>query len=405
LILEQNDPGPSFLASALRSRIASGRIFAIFPLPALYAMVCGLLLIFIVHYFYHARGYGRAFWVALFLLGSFNLVLTQSFGGVLFFTIGILFYLFASRIFQLKYLAPLLMVLTLMIFMVTATRFSEARELQPLKLRFANWLQAGRVIAAAPLLGVGLGNYETTVPAYVHPGEPASIYAHNFFLQAAAETGLPLFILLAFVCFFFIKKNLVGFLRPENALFASACVLILFFNFFDVGSYFIAAGISFAIASSQLFTFASARSWQRYLWPAVIFTGILLVNEAGADRQKAADLYLSRGEYDQADLYYRQSLRLNPYSYRALLGRAAIAHERHDDPRTEKALRRVLAIYPEYAYANYLYSQILFRKGAYLTTLAHAQKAVAANRGNAQYQEWHEFIKSNFKKQLETSGN
>ena len=204
------------------------------------------------HYFLRSRRRPRFFWALLLLLGVANLFLTQSFGGILFFTIGALFYLFAAGIFQVKYLAPLLMVLALVFFLVTALRFSEARQLAPAKLRFVNWLQAGRVLAAAPLLGVGLGNYEAAVPAQVYPGEPASIYAHNFFLQLAAETGIPLFVLLLVVSLPFIKKNLAGLLRRENALFAAASILILFFCFFDVGIYFFAAGISLAVVASQV---------------------------------------------------------------------------------------------------------------------------------------------------------
>jgi len=406
LILSQAGTDPSFYSQAVRIRVASGRVFAIFPLPTLYAMVCGLLLIFIVHYFYHAGGGGeRIFWAALFLLGGFNLVLTQSFGGVLFFTAGILFYLFASRIFKIKYLAPLLMVLALMLFLVTALRFSEARELAPARLRFANWLQAGRVLASSPLLGVGLGNYETSVSAHISPGEPASIYAHNFFLQLAAESGLPMFILLVFFSWFFLKKSLAGFLCRENALFASACVLIMFFNIFDVGNFFFAAGASFAIALSQSIPVAAARPGRGHLWPAFILAGLLLVNEAGANLQKTADLWLSRRDYDQADRYYRQALRLNPSSYRALMGRAAIAHIRRDDAGTEKALKKVLAVYPGYGYANYLYSRVLHGKGVFLTALAYAQRAAAANRKNAEYGKWYEFIQDNFTSQLKISGD
>ena len=96
LILEQVGTGPSFHAQAIRTRIASGRIFAIFPLPTLYAMVCGLLLIFIIHYFFHASGGRRLFWGLLFLLGAVNLVLTQSFGGI-FFSRSALCFIFSFR--------------------------------------------------------------------------------------------------------------------------------------------------------------------------------------------------------------------------------------------------------------------------------------------------------------------
>jgi hypothetical protein len=65
----------------------------------------------------------------------------------------------------------------------------------------------------------------------------------------------------------------------------------------------------------------------------------------------------------------------------------------------------VLAVYPGYAYANYLYSRVLYGKGAFLTALAYAQRAAAANRKNAEYGKWHEFIQDNFTSQLKISGD
>ena len=394
-ILGQKGWDQSFYSQGLRARVASGRIFAIFPLPTLYAMICGLLLIFIIHYFFKARGWRRVYWFSLLLLGGCNLFLTQSFGGIIFFAVGVLFYLFVSGVFKIKYFAPLLMVLALFFFLVIALRFSEARKLQPLKLRFANWLQAGRVIAEAPLLGVGLGNYETAVPAYVHRGEPASIYAHNFFLQMAAEIGIPWLLFIFVLVMPWIKKNFKRFLQREHALFTALCILIFFFNLFDVGNYFFAAGLFFAIAFSQVFAF-DVQPRRSYLWPTVILAVVLLVNEISVDRQKTADLMFSRREYIQAQRYYLQALRINPFSYRALLGRAAIFQKANDLAGAERIYRKILAIYPGQAYANYMFSQAAYRRGAYLTALVHAQQAVSGNRKNAEYQRWHEFIKTNF---------
>jgi O-antigen ligase len=404
LILAQAGTDQSFFAQAMRKRIASGRIFAIFPLPTLYAMVCGLLLICIIHYFFAAIGRRKIFWIVLFLLGGFNLFLTQSFGGIIFFTVGVLFYLFVSGIFKIKYLAPLLMVIALLFFMVTAMRFSEARELKPAKLRFDNWLQAGRVIVAAPLLGAGLGNYETTVPAYVYPGEPVSIYAHNFFLQMAAEIGIPWLLLILLLVIPWIRKNSRKILQRDNALFTSLCILILFFNFFDVGNYFFAAGIGFAVAFSQVFVFAGQTRWG-YLWPALILAAVLLVNELSVDRQKTADLWLIRGEHGKAEHNYLQALRINPWSYRALLGRAAIAQKNDDAVEAEKIYKKILAIYPGQAYANYMVSQAVYRRGAYLTAMVYARRAALANKISEEYQRWYEFIKNNFTQQLKISGN
>ena len=54
--------------------------------------------------------------------------------------------------------------------------------------RVKNWEQAAAVVQDYPLLGIGLGNYAS----YMDPvsGERSSIYAHNTFLDIAAETGV-----------------------------------------------------------------------------------------------------------------------------------------------------------------------------------------------------------------------
>ncbi len=404
MILAAAAPERSPYLETLRGRVASGRIFAIFSLPTLYAMVCGLLLIFIIHYLCRAHGPIRFFWVLLLLLGGINLVLTQSFGGILFFVAGILYYLFASRIFKIKHLAPLLMILALVFFLVTALRFAEARELAPARLRFSNWLQAGRVLASAPILGVGLGNYEATVPAHVHPGEPASIYAHNFFLQLAAETGLPMFIMLLVLAFFLLRGKLVNLARPENSLFAAAGILILLFNLFDVGNYFFASGLAFAVVFSQLLA-NNEKARPRYFILAVLAAAALLVNEVSAGRQKAGDLWLGRQDILQASSQYRRALELNPFAYRAWLGLAHGAWRQNDLPGAEKALERVLAIHPQQPYANYLRSLTAQRCGAYLTMLAHSRLAARLDRKNREYQRWHEFIHENIAGQSAPAGN
>ncbi len=403
-ILSQAGTGPSFYTQTLRARVASGRIFAIFPLPTLYAMVCGLLLIFIIHYFFRAGSWRRFFWFLLFVLGCFNLVLTQSFGGIIFFTLALFFYLFISGIFKIRYLAPLGMFLFLVFFIVVAMRFPEARELAPARLRFSNWQQAGRVIAAAPLWGVGLGNYETAVPAHVRSGEPASVYAHNFILQLAAESGIPLLLLLLVITLPFLWQNRAGFLDPRNALFASACILILLFNIFDVGNYFFAAGISFAIVFSQLFV-RPGRVRPGLIAALALLAGLLLVNEASSSQQRTADLWLGWQDPVQAGTHYRRALELNPYAYRSWLGLAHIAWQKKDFPEAERILKRVLHIFPGQPYANFLLSQAAQRRGAYLTALALSRQAAAADKQNKKYQRWHEFIQANFAKQLALPGS
>jgi putative inorganic carbon (HCO3(-)) transporter len=57
--------------------------------------------------------------------------------------------------------------------------------------RLAHWEAALRMLSDRPLLGVGIGNYVPTYPAYAVPGwkDPLG-HAHNQYLNVAAETGL-----------------------------------------------------------------------------------------------------------------------------------------------------------------------------------------------------------------------
>jgi O-antigen ligase len=54
--------------------------------------------------------------------------------------------------------------------------------------RYKNWVQAADIIRDYPLGGVGLGNYARTVDPTAE--NRSSIYAHNLFLDIAAETGI-----------------------------------------------------------------------------------------------------------------------------------------------------------------------------------------------------------------------
>ena len=58
--------------------------------------------------------------------------------------------------------------------------------------RVAHWQAALDMIAAHPLLGVGAGNYPAVYEWYAVQGWPEPLgHAHNFYLNMAAETGIP----------------------------------------------------------------------------------------------------------------------------------------------------------------------------------------------------------------------
>jgi O-antigen ligase len=57
--------------------------------------------------------------------------------------------------------------------------------------RLAHWEAAIGMLEDHPVLGVGIGNYVATYPAYALPGwRDALGHAHNYYLHVAAEMGL-----------------------------------------------------------------------------------------------------------------------------------------------------------------------------------------------------------------------
>ena len=58
--------------------------------------------------------------------------------------------------------------------------------------RMAHWQAGWYMLLDHPLLGVGAGNYAAAYPDYSLPGWPEALgHAHNYYLNMAAETGLP----------------------------------------------------------------------------------------------------------------------------------------------------------------------------------------------------------------------
>ncbi len=56
--------------------------------------------------------------------------------------------------------------------------------------RLAHWVAGLRMFRAHPLLGVGAGNYDAAYQTYKVPGWDESLtHAHNYYINAAAETG------------------------------------------------------------------------------------------------------------------------------------------------------------------------------------------------------------------------
>lgn len=79
--------------------------------------------------------------------------------------------------------------------------------------RIIAWRAGLRMIEAHPLLGIGLGEFKPQMQKYADPGVGFSSIAHNTYLEVAAETGLPNF--LVFVAMLLFTYRNLGRVRRQ----------------------------------------------------------------------------------------------------------------------------------------------------------------------------------------------
>ncbi|TRZ54365.1 O-antigen ligase family protein [archaeon] len=100
--------------------------------------------------------------------------------------------------------------------------------------RYKNWVQATEIIRDHPLSGVGLGNYARAINPTA--ADRSSIYAHNLFLDIAAETGILNSVIFALLLLVAIWKNVKsgGMIRLGIA---SGLVAFFVHSIFDTALY------------------------------------------------------------------------------------------------------------------------------------------------------------------------
>jgi O-Antigen ligase len=129
-------------------------------------------------------------------LQGYALFLTRSFGALGAATLGLL--LLLPRLAPAASRRRLLAAGLLLLLLAAGGWFLHARRAEigarpggdPLSLRAGNWSAAMRMMADHPLLGVGPGSFGTAYTRYLRPGMNETRYAHDSYLQAAAEWGL-----------------------------------------------------------------------------------------------------------------------------------------------------------------------------------------------------------------------
>jgi tetratricopeptide (TPR) repeat protein len=296
------------------------------------------------------------------------------------------------------------MTLALVLFLVSASRFGEVRQLKPVRLRLANWFQAARVIGVNPVFGCGLGNYATAVSPHVRTNEQPSIYAHNFLLQLSAEIGLPALLLILLLSAAALGRHASALRRPDNAPYTALLLQLLVYNLIDIGTYFFAAGLALVVTLALLLPRPKRVTAAPLAALAILALG-LLAAEVSASAQREGDLLLHLQQVPEARRMYQRSLALNPVSWRALGGMAQVCRRLGDAAGERRALERLLEVNPLSASANLQYAQLVLRDGEYLTALRHAAAARSLAPESAAIRTLHETILHRIQDQFPAAGN
>jgi len=399
IYLKNMNSGISAVSETMIERVKSGRIFSIFSLPTLYTFVCAILLLAIFHYFIKSKKKSvKIFWSILFVAGVLNIILTQSFSGILYLLTGFPFYFYLSGRFNRRFFIPLLMILSVFLFIIIGLRFSEAKNLEPIKLRMSNWNQALRIIKTSPLLGIGLGNYESKISSFTYPGEARSIYSHNFILQITAEGGI-IFLIIGISLILLFRKKLYSKINDENALYISALLIIVLYNLVDIGLYFFSASLIFALTTSQIFRKSEPLPKANIIFAVLLIIPQLFIFTSSGNR-KSGSFHLNFKRFSEAELYFKKSLTFNKYNYKSLLGLGIVNYAKKNNKESNRYLKKTLRLNEFIPYTHFLRSKLLHLEGKYLTSFYHAKKAMSLNTRNGEYKKWFYFLESHLNKNL-----
>lgn len=178
---------PAGWREAAYARLAGGRVFGTSALPGHYAALLLLAAPLVVERAWRAAGWRRAGWSAALAGMAFAMVLTRSLAAPL---VGaVLVVAVAGRRLSGRLVLVAVGVLVMVAVAVAALRH-DLGTLEPVRLRWMNWLTTAWVLGRHPWLGVGLGGVGQA--GLLAPGAAANItpYTHNTFLQLLAEFGL-----------------------------------------------------------------------------------------------------------------------------------------------------------------------------------------------------------------------
>ncbi|MFQ5669628.1 MAG: O-antigen ligase family protein [Acidobacteriota bacterium] len=184
------------LPAGVVERLQTYRVFGRSVLPSVFASLLFLALPVSVGLASAARGLARLAWGMAALLSGVAVLLTRSHGALLAAALAAILWGAAGRGISRRWMLCGAAILVAGFFLVVQARegviLSPANAQGPLALRGRNLIAATRMILQHPIAGVGGDGFGSAYPAYRRSGDNETRFAHNTYLQAVAEHGLPM---------------------------------------------------------------------------------------------------------------------------------------------------------------------------------------------------------------------
>ncbi|MBP7146983.1 MAG: O-antigen ligase family protein [Acidobacteria bacterium] len=188
-------------------------------------------------------------------LAAAGLVATASFGGLVGLAAGALV-LVAGRPHARRWLAVTVAGALAACALFAALRpvpaFDLGRPDNPLVLRAGNWRGAALAALRGPFAGTGLGSFGALYPAVRRAGDSETLYAHNSWLQLAAEGGIPALALLAAAAVLLARRARATIL-PEARWALAGTVAFAAQNLFDFTAYLPGIAVPAALMAASAF--------------------------------------------------------------------------------------------------------------------------------------------------------
>ncbi|MFH1784724.1 MAG: O-antigen ligase family protein [bacterium] len=382
------------------STLVNPNILAGYMVPAIILSIS--LIIESINGISRGKNKSRLLWASIcVLLMLTTLMLTRSVGGVLSLYVGLL----TMLLIYLKYRRPekwaskllnaaaLVVVVLGFILILYKSRDPEVSN------RFFWWLGALKIIIEKPFTGVGIGCFGDIYLKY-KAGGLNSLYAHNHFLQMAAEIGIMgmgAFLLIIVAAF----KSSLRWLKEESMFFEkmgliSAMVAVLSFNLVDYSLSIPANAFIFWIIMGLMVRPAPfsvkingnrMRLMANFIFVVFVLVagGLVARNFLASQKLSQGLILLREGEQVKSKKLLQSSMSLNESNPEVYMALSDVFVSQGEIEAAIEQLRKGTSLVPHNAFFHYRLGLLYQRKGLHREAVSELKKASSLHYNNILY--------------------